>query len=398
MKKLNYLALAVACAISSTAVSAVEFTGYARAGTAISGDGSGDQSFAKNALGRLGNEGDNYYEFGFVQMLQEGEQNWQLTAMLSKGDDGISSWETDVSDGDDSVNVPQFYVTASGLFESAPEAVLWGGKRFYQRKDVHITDFFFLNNSGTGGGIENIPVGEQKLSLAFIQDGKTDNSTGYLVDARLADIPLWDNATLELIGVYNFATEQDEKDEVSDDGIFVTAVVHQNLENGFNQTAFQYGTAGYGDQLANFGQGPGYARGNSAQNEASGFRIINWGVVSFGDAWEMGHQLSYHRGIDLINGKGDSDLFSVVVRPMYKWSDTQRTIAEAGYFSKTQDGEQDQGGSKFTLAQAWAMGDGFWARPEIRLYGSYITDRDGDTFGSKGDSEFVTGVQMEVWF
>lgn len=127
MKKLNYLALAVACAISSTAVSAVEFTGYARAGTAISSDGSGDQSFAKNALGRLGNEGDNYYEFGFVQMLQEGEQNWQLTAMLSKGDDGISSWETDVSDGDDSVNVPQFYVTASGLFESAPEAVLWEG-------------------------------------------------------------------------------------------------------------------------------------------------------------------------------------------------------------------------------------------------------------------------------
>ena len=37
-------------------------------------------------------------------------------------------------------------------------------------------------------------------------------------------------------------------------------------------------------------------------------------------------------------------------------------------------GVEDFGNAKFTVAQAWAMGDSFWARPEIRVYGSYLMD------------------------
>ncbi|RTL27176.1 MAG: carbohydrate porin, partial [Rhodocyclaceae bacterium] len=52
----------------------------------------------------------------------------------------------------------------SGAFANAR---LWAGKRFYQRNDVHITDFYFWNNSGNGGGIENVDVGVGKLSYAY---------------------------------------------------------------------------------------------------------------------------------------------------------------------------------------------------------------------------------------
>ena len=38
-------------------------------------------------------------------------------------------------------------------------AQIWAGKRFYQRKDIHILDFYYLNDSGTGAGVEGIPVG-----------------------------------------------------------------------------------------------------------------------------------------------------------------------------------------------------------------------------------------------
>lgn len=393
MKNTNLVAIAVFAALSSGSAVAVEFNGYARAGTGISGNGDGDVSFMKQGVGRLGNENDNYYEFGFAEQLQTGAQAWDLEAMLAKGDDGQVGWESD-----NAVNVAQFYVKSKGLFSFDPEAVLWAGKRYYQRKDIHITDFYFLNNLGTGGGIENLSVGDQKLSLALVQDGENDNASGYIFDARLANIGLWEDANLELVAAYNFSTEKDEKDEVADDGVFLTAIVHQNLDIGFNQTILQYGTGGYGDQLAGFGSGAWYPRGLDANNDASGYRIINWGVISLGDAWEVGHQLSYHHGSDLNNGMSDSNMYTVVVRPMYKWNDSMRTIMEAGYFSREQDGVDDQGGHKFTLAQGWAMGNSFWARPEIRVYGSYITDEEGTTFGAKGDSDFVAGIQMEVWF
>ncbi|WP_256929446.1 carbohydrate porin, partial [Vibrio parahaemolyticus] len=59
-------------------------------------------------------------------------------------------------------------------------------------------------------------------------------------------------------------------------------------------------------------------------------------------------------------------------RPMYKWDDNHKTIFEAGYAIDKQDGKEDSFG-KFTVAQAWSAGSSFWARPEIRVYASYLT-------------------------
>ncbi|EGR1069576.1 maltoporin LamB [Vibrio cholerae] len=394
MKKVSVIAAAVAATLAAGSAFAVDFNGYFRAGTGISGNGDADISFQKNGIGRLGNENDNYYEFGFSEELKTGDQTWKIDSMLAKGDDeGKNGWEA----GD--INVAQFNVQAKGLLTSDKEAVLWAGKRYYQRKDIHITDFYFLNTSGTGGGIENLSIGNQKLSVALIQDGETDNSSGYIFDARLANIGLWENATLELAVAYNFATEKDGKTELADDGVMGTAILHQGLSNGFNQTVFQYGTAGYGAQVANFwGAGTYYGRGNADNNDANGFRLLNWGVINLGESWEMGHQLAYLSGSDIGTAKADIDQYSVVVRPMYKWNDTMRTVFEAGYNSGDNDKGEDFEYSKFTVAQAWAMGNSFWARPELRVYGSYLTDHEGTTFGSKGDSDFVMGIQVEAWW
>ncbi|MGY5708981.1 maltoporin LamB [Vibrio cincinnatiensis] len=395
MKKISVIAAAVAASLAAGSAFAVDFNGYFRAGTGISGNGEADVSFMKNGIGRLGNENDNYYEFGFSEELKTGDQTWKVDSMIAQGNNGANGWE----DGD--FNVAQFNVQAKGLIASDPGAVLWAGKRYYQRKDIHITDFYFLNTSGTGGGIENLSVGDQKLSLALIQDGESDNSSGYIFDARLANISMGDRTSLELALAYNFATEKDNVTEDADDGVMASAIIHHGMDNGFNQTIFQYGTAGYGKQIAEFGSGAWYDRGTDTYNDASAFRLINWGVVNFGANWEVGHQLSYHHGMDLLDNEGDSDLFTAVVRPMYKWNDTMRTIAEAGYSAgelKVQGVKAKTGGSKFTIAQAWAMGDSFWSRPELRVYGSYITDDEGKTFGDKGDSDYVVGIQVEAWW
>ncbi|OOF03645.1 maltoporin LamB [Salinivibrio sp. MA607] len=436
MRKVSLIAAAVATAVTATSAFAVDFNGYMRAGTGISASNydnsdTGDLAINKNGIGRLGNENDNYSEFGFSEELKTGEQTWRVESMIASGAPGESGWE----DGD--FNVAQFAVKAKGVLADK-EATLWAGKTYYQRKDIHITDFYFLNTSGTGGGIENLSVGDQKLSLALIQDngsqtitsdkdkygwkdaddntstvptwgviGKESTSedvNGYIADIRLADIDLWSDAKLELAAAYNFGVEKADQDLQGDDGLLVTGIIHQGMDNGFNQTILQYGTNGYGVQAANFwGAGTYYDRSGD-QNDATGYRLINWGVMNLGESWEMGHQLAYLAGSDIGASTLDIDQFSVVARPMYKWNDTMRTVFEAGYNAgeKINDGGnavEDFGNSKLTVAQAWAMGDSFWARPEIRVYGSYISDLENDdAFGSGEDNELVAGVQVEAWW
>ncbi|MDH5897624.1 maltoporin [Vibrio splendidus] len=412
MKKVSLIAAAVATTLAAGSAFAVDFNGYMRAGTGISGSDGGDISFMKNGIGRLGNENDNYSEFGFAEELKTGEQTWRLESMIASGAPGANGWE----DGD--FNVAQFAVKAKGVLSFDEEATLWAGKTYYQRKDIHITDFYFLNTSGTGGGIENISLGETKLSVALIQEGEDStadgnggtkpNGAGYIADARLANIGLWSDATLELALAYNFSTESENGKYEGDDGLLATGIIHQNMSNGFNQTVVQLGTAGYGVQMANFwGSGAYYDRSGD-QNDGFGYRILNWGVMNLGESWEMGHQLAYLAGSDLGVNKHDSSQYSIVARPMYKWNDTMRTIFEAGYNAGEVD-NVDFGGAKFTVAQAWAMGDSFWARPEIRVYGSYLMDLEEDSFGAGrdddgnitttgSDNDFVVGIQVEAWW
>ncbi|AUV89202.1 maltoporin [Vibrio campbellii] len=408
MKKVSVIAAAVAATLAAGSAFAVDFNGYMRAGTGISSNGNGDLAVNKNGIGRLGNEDDNYSEFGFAEDLKTGDQTWRIESMIASGAPGANGWE------DADFNVAQFAVKAKGLIASDKDATMWAGKTYYQRKDIHITDFYFLNTSGTGGGIENLSVGDQKLSLALIQDGETSDSTGYIFDARLANIGLWDDAALELAVAYNFATDSNDATEEADDGVLASAIIHQGMSNGFNQTVLQYGTNGYGVQAANFwGAGAYYARGTEAFNDASGFRLINWGVMNLAESWEMGHQLAYLSGSDIggqlkdsnvYTGKNfDIDQYSVVVRPMYKWNDTMRTVFEAGYNAGERIAEgglakEDFGNAKFTVAQAWAMGDSFWARPELRVYGTYLLDTENDDAFNGDDTEFVFGVQAEAWW
>lgn len=75
-----------------------------------------------------------------------------------------------------------------------------------------------------------------------------------------------------------------------------------------------------------------------------------------------------------------------------------RTVFEAGWFTE-EENKVDSSGSKFTVAQAWAAGSSFWARPELRVYASYLTDYDNDNaFGIGNDTEYNLGVQVEAWW
>lgn len=426
MKKVNLIAAAVSTALLSTSAFAVDFHGYARAGVGINADGGQQVAHEKNKIGRLGNEDDVYGEIQLgSEVYNDNGKTFYLDSMVAMTSNGSNDWESTstscelVTSGTPAVDsveceddaqfaLRQFNVQAKGLLSAAPEATLWAGKRFYQRHDIHHTDFYYWDISGAGAGVENIEAGPGKLSLAWVRNDRSDivdtGNNGDSVnintfDVRYAGIPLWEKGSLE-VGI-DYAMVNDTDDVVGDpqDGVMTTFELTQGLENGFNKTVFQYGTEGYSKSLAFYGSGNWY--GAEANDGASGYRLINWGVLGFGENIEMLHQLVYAVGEDMWDGQDKTTTVSAVIRPVYKWDENHKTILELGYNIDDTDGDKTKN-SKVTIAQAWTAGSSIWARPEIRVYASYINqdaDSGAQNFnGGRDDSTMQFGVQAEAWW
>jgi maltoporin len=409
MKKLP-LAIAVSAAILSSNVMAelapVEFHGYFRAGVGISGDSGQQVAYEKANLGRLGNEDDVYSEIQLSKEIAESNGiTFKVNSMLAIISNGSNDFES-TDDKDANFALRQFNVEAKGALGG--DEVIFAGKRFNQRHDVHITDFYYWDISGAGAGIENLAVGPGKLSAMWVRSDRAEvadagNNGGALnvniFDARYAGLELWRDASLE-VGIDYAVTNKSSSFTGTNpkDGVMLTAEVTQSLLGGFNKTALQYGTEGFGGAIANGGSGNGY--GAEAEDGASAFRILNHGVVSFGDKVDFAHMIRYSEGADVEAGQSDDITnFSVVIRPEYKWNDNNKTILELGTYMGTNADGSDVGGQKYTIAQALTAGSSFWARPEIRVYASYLTDSETESFANNtSDSEYNLGVQAEAWF
>ncbi|OEF23607.1 maltoporin LamB [Vibrio rumoiensis] len=415
--KVCLTAAAVSSALLASNAMAVEadFNGYMRAGTGVSTHGGANTSYEKNKVGRLGNENDVYGEIGLnTKPIKAGETTeFTVNSMVAYGSDGSNGWESvrDDDNGND-ITLAQLNVQAKGLFSFDQDAVLWAGKRYYQRQDIHITDFYYWNTSGgAGGGLENVTIGPGKLSVAFMRDdslGADINASNPNInvnnfDVRYAGIPLWADASLELGVNYYMVNESDEQEANNldtKDSVMATAVITQgNFYGGFNKTVFQFGTEGAASAMAGLGSGswvPAISDGDT------GFRVINFGVINIGESWNLGHQVMYAQSSYDNSNKDDHTFANLVVRPIYNWSEIMKTEFEAGYFTEdNQWGNQgaDNEGAKFTVAQAWSAGSGFWARPEIRVYASYVDDFKNDNrFGNDESSEMSFGIQAEAWW
>ncbi|GKR04011.1 hypothetical protein KAM462_37310 [Aeromonas caviae] len=281
------IAAAVTAALASQAAFAVDFHGYFRSGVGVSGDGD-MVKYNVNKVGRLGNENDTY---GEVQLGQEvfnkDGKTFYVDSMFAMASNGSNDWEgtgtvcnfdAKQCNGDSDFALRQFNVQAKGLLGFAPEATLWAGKRFYQRHDIHISDFYYWNISGAGAGIEGIQAGPGKLSLAWVRndrsagdvfgqytqtgvDGngdpvyqKNEDLNVNTLDVRYAGIPLWQDGSLEVGAMYALVNETDAQKDLKNDnmknGVMLTAELTQGIFGGFNKTVLQYGTEGYSKTMA----------------------------------------------------------------------------------------------------------------------------------------------------
>lgn len=87
-----------------------------------------------------------------------------------------------MASGNDQFRLREAFVTIGNVLESQPGAKFWAGERYYRRQHIDIDDFYPLDASGYGGGVEDRNVGIGKLAVAFISAARpsiiTQNGVG----------------------------------------------------------------------------------------------------------------------------------------------------------------------------------------------------------------------------
>ena len=448
--KANWLPLsaAVALALSSVAASAVDFHGYARAGMQASTQG-GEVYCLGNGnkghmVGRLGDECDTYAELTLNQEVYNKANNkWTVNTLVAYGttegnrDLQGDSWQAVGGDGPWNGQRLSIRELWTG-YQTDAGYQIWAGKRYYQRKDIHLLDLYYLNDSGYGAGIEGIDVGMGKLAFAvtkWVNDGSSDyNRNVYKLDARWNGIPVGPLGTLDVAVIYGlpFISEQQEakvdgealakRANRANSGALVTldlnTAVDSDSVNLMNNFIVQYGTNGFGY----IGQNDNHAGDNYTPDlDVEGVRVIDWGTLDAGN-FGLGYSLIWahvdngddHKAAGATwTTERSGWIYSIIVRPEYKWTEFTRTTLELGY-SKMKatgwvaaTGDDDPDAYKVTLAQQFTPGKGFWTRPAIRFYVSYIG---GDEFAEgwavgyknknkDGDEYQITvGTQVEAWW
>ncbi len=445
-------AIAAALMASSAMAATVDFHGYVRSGIGASAGGGDQEAFGAVGAGskyRLGNETETYGEIKLgSELFNNGEQSFYLDSNMAFSVDQANDWE-----GTDPA-FREFNVKGKGVLGFAPEATLWAGKRFYKRHDVHMSDFYYWNVYGPGAGVEGIDLGFGDFSFAWVKsstsfdyyasenDAKNRNDVKSfdidqnILDFRLENISVNPNGSLTVGVDYAFGNpsgsfgggwkadgydaggngQAAEIDPIAesdmDDTGYMLTLEHTQGEffGGFNKFVVQYATdAMTAHCLGSNGQGVSALTSDNLDGNDF-YRIMDHGVVGLGENVEMQYLASYNNLSFKETGKPDQTWISLGVRPVYFWNDIMSTAVELGYDQvdnafKTDAGDwKDSKLTKLTVAQQWPAGRGYWARPQIRVFGTYANWNDdskgqigGEAFANDTDG-FTFGVQMEAWW
>ena len=393
-------------------------------------------------MGRLGDECDTYAEIALSQeVFNKAKNKFTVNTLVAWGsaegnwDKQGNSWQglgkggdRAGENGDSAWNGQRASIREAWAGYTLPMgAQIWAGKRFYQRKDIHILDFYYLNDSGTGAGIENIPVGNLgQAAFAVIKQQIDENGVNardtYKIDTRWNGIPLWKDASLDLAMIWGLPSTTDKQKEAagtnpsesdlsSNSGVILMAEYTQgNFFGGFNKLSVTYGTDGFAYAgVLNGGNhlGDSYAPGDA---DSWGIRVIDWGLIEQ-DKWNLGYSLmgAYKHADQAHWSHPNGHDYSFVIRPAYKWSNFTSTVFEAGYTVQKNTGwngwanpDNDHVDAyKFTLGQQFMPMTTFWQRPSIRFYVSYLG---GDlmnkayTHQDDHDGDVSIGAQAEAWW
>jgi maltoporin len=399
------LLLLVALGVATPAL-ALDFHGYFRSGVGANSKG-GDQVCYQlpgaQSKYRLGNECETYGALKLGERVYEGDDGSWFRVQTQFAFE--SAGEKDFEDYNTAMR--EVYAEGGGLLEGRwSETRFWVGKRLL-RQDVHITDFFYWDNSGVGGGFDNLSLDNFKLSYSLIQnvkdgfnDGvaKNDGSDRAITthDLRLYDIETNPNGKLT-IGVAAIQA----RDSANGDGTdgWQLHLQHQQkpLLGGFNRIALQYGS-GAG---ATLNKNPD----DNAASDDSTWRIVEQLTFEPDGNWAGQATLVYEERED------QQQWLSFGVRPIYHFNEHFNLALELGHDRVAPEVGDAMQLTKLTLAPQLAAKSGFFARPVLRAFVTYAdwneAARDAPTSPVAGGTGGIYamdtaglsyGLQVEAWW
>ena len=113
-------------------------------------------------------------------MIRSSRPYVRMTAMLSYsiGENFIYDSLNNRAQGND-IALRQAVVEGGRRAPEYARNRFWAGQRYYRRHDIHINDFYYLDMSGYGGGVEDVPLGGFGNSRVAWLGGSVDN---YMTD------------------------------------------------------------------------------------------------------------------------------------------------------------------------------------------------------------------------
>lgn len=379
---------------------------------------------------RLGNESDTNIELTLdYKHFLEGidSENGRYIQLLGM----ISDYDTNPNYNDVKIELkeksnPQSFIRLGNFLGDGVN--LWLGKRYYDRRDIHMNDHFWLNvaqGAQFGGGIEGIHAGIGTLDIAGFknQDSsvsdrlglstETENLNSYSLDMRYRGIPTNKDGDITLWGLYSYRPEVSDINFDRQDGFGLGGWhTQKNILSGRMVTGMAY-RRGTALQQGLFNsksvrEDQGYDLDNAYSMELNNDLLIEpnrdfamqWATV-------LRHE---KRGVD--GSAGDRiDWASTGVRPVFFLTDNVSIATELGadYVNDEITGQEGILG-KGTLALQLTQGRGYFERPVIRVF-TTAAKWSNDFKGSVGNgspekadnyadntSGLTFGIQFESWW
>ena len=406
-----------------------EFHGYVRSGYGVNSVGGEQVAFeapGAEAKYRLGNEAETYAELIFVNNWVNPDHNsdkaWFRSEFMVEANTSNSENYGPVGNsvGADQFRFREAFVQAGNVFESQPGAKFWAGERYYRRQHIDSDDFYPLDMSGYGGGVEDVDIRIGKMAVAFLNGARPDVVTenGNLaksnIDVRLyglkGPVGLWgvwfDYATSKG-GTITSATAPGVTSLTTiptSDG-YAFGFKHEQLEwhGGYNTFMIQYGT-GAASNFSNPGNGTTIPNPTPYIDFSRQFLFTEQMVLQPNDKFAVMPIFVYQRTKD---GNPQHDWVqwaSFGVRPEVFFTKHVSLTGDCGFDHTHLPGSYDGWLRKCTIAPQIGPDRKFFGRPVLRAFLTYANWSDGFR-GFVGGVPFQNrtsgltyGVQAEHWW
>jgi len=415
-------------------VSSFEFHGYFRSGYGLNSVGGQQVAFeapGADAKYRLGNEAETYAELIFVNNwvnpAHDSSKAWFKSEFMVEANTTNSANSANFTGGigNDQFRFREAFVQAGNVLSSQPNAKFWAGERYYRRQHVDIDDFYPLDLSGYGAGVEDLDLKIGKLAVAFLNAARPDiitengNFAKSNIDVRLYDLKgpggLWagwfDYATSKGGTAQNGTTLPNGTRVPTTDG-YAFGLRHQRLEwhGGYHSFSIQYGT-GAASNFSNPGNGTTIPNPTPFINSSRQLLATEQVVFQPNDRFALMSIFVYQRIKDGIPQHNWSQWVSFGARPEVFFTKYISLAFEAGFdhtggFVPTQNGYAQLHGwvRKFTIAPQIGAGRKYFSRPILRAFLTYANWSDAFR-GFVGGVPYLNrtngltyGVQAETWW